>query len=47
MEMMSLKNELAGNAYPGRGIIIGKSVDGKHAVTAYFIMGRTAETVYL
>ena len=41
MEMMSLKNELAGNAYPGRGIIIGKSVDGKHAVTAYFIMGRS------
>ena len=41
MEMMSLKNELSGNAYPGRGIIIGKSADGKHAVTAYFIMGRS------
>lgn len=41
MEMMSLKNELATNAYPGRGIVIGKSRDGKYAVTAYFIMGRS------
>lgn len=41
MKMMSLKNELATNAYPGRGIVIGKSADGKHAVTAYFIMGRS------
>ena len=31
MEKMSLKNELSGNSYPGRGIIIGKSADGKHA----------------
>ena len=29
------------NTYPGRGIIIGKSEDGKCAVTAYFIMGRS------
>ena len=29
------------NTYPGRGIIIGKSRDGKCAVTAYFIMGRS------
>jgi len=29
------------NTYPGRGIIIGKSADGKCAVTAYFIMGRS------
>lgn len=41
MEKMSLKNELSGNSYPGRGIIIGKSADGKHAITAYFIMGRS------
>lgn len=41
MEMISLKKELAENAYPGRGIIIGRSADGKHAVTAYFIMGRS------
>ncbi|MBR1912160.1 MAG: IMP cyclohydrolase, partial [Treponema sp.] len=41
MKQQSLKEELAGNAYPGRGIIIGKSQDGKHAVAAYFIMGRS------
>lgn len=41
MEMLSLEQELKGNAYPGRGIVIGKSLDGKKAVTAYFIMGRS------
>lgn len=41
MKQQSLKEELAGNEYPGRGIIIGKSQDGKHAVAAYFIMGRS------
>ena len=41
MKMMSLENELKGNSYPGRGIVIGKSADGKYAVTAYFIMGRS------
>ena len=41
MEMLSIAKELQGNAYPGRGIIIGKTPDGKKAVTAYFIMGRS------
>ena len=41
MKMYSLKNELADNSYPGRGIVIGRSADGKSAVTAYFIMGRS------
>lgn len=41
MEMRDIAKELKENAYPGRGIIIGKSADGKHAVTAYFIMGRS------
>ncbi|NLL93458.1 MAG: inosine monophosphate cyclohydrolase [Clostridiales bacterium] len=41
MNMLSLENELSTNAYPGRGIVIGKSKDGKYAVTAYFIMGRS------
>lgn len=41
MEMRSLAKELAENAYPGRGIVMGKSKDGKKAVTAYFIMGRS------
>ena len=29
------------NSYPGRGIVIGRSEDGRHAVIAYFIMGRS------
>ena len=41
MEMLSLKQELKNNSYPGRGIVIGRSADGKSAVTAYFIMGRS------
>ena len=32
---------LAGNPYVGRGILIGKTPDGRQAVTAYFIMGRS------
>lgn len=35
---------LNSNAYPGRGIIIGKSADGTKAVTAYFIMGRSSNS---
>ncbi len=41
MEMLSIEKELQENSYPGRGIIIGRSADGKKAVTAYFIMGRS------
>ena len=41
MKMMSLAKELSSNTYPGRGIVIGRSGDGKYAVTAYFIMGRS------
>lgn len=41
MKMISIAEELKNNTYPGRGIIIGKSEDGKRAVTAYFIMGRS------
>ena len=41
MNKLSLETELKGNSYPGRGIVIGKSGDGKYAVTAYFIMGRS------
>lgn len=39
--MISLEQELLSNPYPGRGIVIGRSGDGKKAVTAYFIMGRS------
>ena len=41
MQRISLEQELQGNSYPGRGIVIGKSADGRYAVTAYFIMGRS------
>lgn len=41
MKMLSIEKELKENSYPGRGIIIGRSKDGKNAVTAYFIMGRS------
>lgn len=41
MKLLSLADELRNNSYPGRGIVIGKSKDGKTAVTAYFIMGRS------
>lgn len=41
MEIKSMKERLTGNAYPGRGIVVGKSADGKKAVFAYFIMGRS------
>lgn len=44
MEKKSLAQELAGNVYPGRGIVIGRSADAKHAVVAYFIMGRSANS---
>lgn len=35
---------LNSNAYPGRGIVIGKTKDGSKAVTAYFIMGRSSNS---
>ncbi len=44
MQKISLAKELSGNTYPGRGIVIGKSADGKYAVTAYFIMGRSVNS---
>ena len=44
MEILSIEKELRDNSYPGRGIIIGKSLDGVHAVTAYFIMGRSVNS---
>ncbi|MEG1362747.1 MAG: IMP cyclohydrolase [Lachnospiraceae bacterium] len=41
MEKIVIEKELSENAYPGRGIVIGKSPNGKFAVSAYFIMGRS------
>ena len=39
-----MKDRKDGNPYVGRGIVIGKSSDGKKAATAYFIMGRSANS---
>ncbi len=44
MEMISIAKELQENAYPGRGIVVGKTPDGTKAVTAYFIMGRSSNS---
>lgn len=44
MKMLSLEQELKENVYPGRGIVIGRSADGKKAVSAYFIMGRSSNS---
>lgn len=41
MKIKNIAEELSANAYPGRGILIGKSKDAQYAVTAYFIMGRS------
>ena len=40
--MVDIKSELSSTTYPGRGIIAGKSEDGKYAVSAYWTMGRSA-----
>ena len=44
MELFDLKKELAENSYPGRGIVIGQSEDGRFAAIAYFIMGRSVNS---
>ena len=43
-EIGSMAEKLAGNTYPGRGIVLGVSPDGKTAVSAYFIMGRSVNS---
>ena len=44
MKLLSLEQELSSNAYPGRGIVLGLTPDGTHAVAAYFIMGRSVNS---
>ena len=39
-----MSEKLAGNTYPGRGIVLGVTPDGKTAVAAYFIMGRSVNS---
>ncbi len=44
MTTINISEELKNNSYPGRGIIVGRSADGKNAVCAYFIMGRSSNS---
>ena len=41
MNCRDITTELSSNSYPGRGIILGRSGDGRRAVLIYFIMGRS------
>ena len=43
-EISSMADRLAGNTYPGRGIVLGVTSDVKQAVAAYFIMGRSVNS---
>ncbi len=43
-ESLPIADRVRGNAYPGRGIVLGLTEDGTHAVAAYFIMGRSANS---
>ena len=43
-EINDIAKQIEGNSYVGRGIVIGKSADGKKACSAYFIMGRSANS---
>ena len=43
-EIKSMAERLDGNTYPGRGIVLGVTPDGKTAVAAYFIMGRSVNS---
>ena len=41
MEIKDLAQLLTNNSYPGRGIVLGRTPNGRCAVIAYFIMGRS------
>jgi len=43
-EIGCMAEKLATNAYPGRGIVLGITPDGKKSVAAYFIMGRSVNS---
>ena len=44
MRTYDLKELLASNEYPGRGIVLGLDETGKNAVIVYFIMGRSVNS---
>ena len=41
MKKTNLYEYLSGNAYPGRGIVLGRTLDGGKMLIGYFIMGRS------
>lgn len=43
-ESLPIADRIRGNAYPGRGVVLGRTEDGTRAVAAYFIMGRSANS---
>ena len=43
-EVGSMSEKLSTNTYPGRGIVLGITPDGKRSVAAYFIMGRSVNS---
>ena len=43
-EIGNMGEKLSANRYPGRGIVLGLTPDGKEAVAAYFIMGRSVNS---
>ena len=43
-ETKTMAERLEGNTYPGRGIVLGITPDGKKAAAAYFIMGRSVNS---
>ncbi len=43
-EIGNMSEKLSTNVYPGRGIVLGVTPDGKKAVAAYFIMGRSVNS---
>ena len=42
--IQTAQSAVGATTYPGRGIIVGKSADGKRAMMAYFIMGRSVNS---
>lgn len=43
-QQLPISELVKGNPYVGRGIVLGLTADGTHAVAAYFIMGRSANS---
>lgn len=44
MNLINLATELSNNTYPGRGIVLGLTPDGKKAAIGYFTMGRSVNS---